>query len=653
MAPIGFRLGEFIVEPGTDRVLGPGTGERVEIEPKTMAVLLVLAERPGRVVSSDELIRLVWHDRPMGENPVYKSIGKLRRALRDETGEPRYIETISRKGYRLLVEPAALSHEPSPTHDETGNRAVASSPAQAVLQQRRFVGPVAALTVIALAAAIAAFAPGIPQRPTHREAGVAEPLADGTIAHLSQLPIETRQRYLLARAELHERRLGFASRLRKNAEDLIAVAPDFASAHALRAVACTFRAIHARSWPANGSVNGPIDGEEALACARESSRRALEFDPRSAEAHAAAGFLAFHQASDCDPGCDQRGLIDLAQSSLEQAARLDPALPEVHTWLGMIYEQRGDLVRASRQAEAALALDPLNPVATYNANNFLMARGENAKVRERLIPLTSRPDPPPMVFRQLAENALASGNRHEAERWTRELAAHGGQSRGTQLFVATALARLSRIDDARAALAVADQTRAVDTGESLELALWVHQLLDGGSGARTYLADQQGLRASTAHRDTPEEARHWREVEGLGHVLAGEPALAVPLLEKVFGADGMPLVRLQPVDTEADFANALAWAYRETANATRAREVAEGTLVSLDSIASTGFDKSPQLMLDRALALELAGQRDRARAAFEAALARGATQQVELATDPRWQSLVETEGRRFAALPKP
>jgi tetratricopeptide (TPR) repeat protein len=258
-----------------------------------------------------------------------------------------------------------------------------------------------------------------------------------------------------------------------------------------------------------------------------------------------------------------------------------------------------------------------------------------------------------MVFRQLAENALASGNPDEAERWARDVADHDGQSRGTQLFVATALARLGRIDEARAALAVADRTRAVDTGESSDLALWAHHLLDGKAGTRAYLTDQRGLRASTAHRDSPEEARHWLEVEGLGHVLAGEPALAVPLLEMVFGADGKPLVRLQPMDAEADFANALAWAYRETANAARAREVAEGTLVSLDSVASTGFDKSPQLMLNRALALELAGQRDRARAAFEAALARGGAQRVELAADPRWQSLVDTERRRFAALPKP
>src|SRR5262245_37955197 len=103
MSPTGFRLGDYVVEPAADRL---ARGDlRVELEPKTMAVLVALAARAGEVVGSDELIRDIWHDRPMGDNPVYKAIAKLRRALDDEADEPRYIETIPRKGYRLIVKP--------------------------------------------------------------------------------------------------------------------------------------------------------------------------------------------------------------------------------------------------------------------------------------------------------------------------------------------------------------------------------------------------------------------------------------------------------------------------------------------------------------------------------------------------------------------
>jgi DNA-binding winged helix-turn-helix (wHTH) protein len=114
MTPTGFRLGEFVVEPATDRLVHVDTGARIDLEPKTMDVLVALAERTDEVVSSATLIECVWHGRPMGDNPVYKAVAKLRRALHDEATAPRYIETIPRKGYRLLVAPVAVPLQNAP-----------------------------------------------------------------------------------------------------------------------------------------------------------------------------------------------------------------------------------------------------------------------------------------------------------------------------------------------------------------------------------------------------------------------------------------------------------------------------------------------------------------------------------------------------------
>lgn len=111
MVSTNFRLGEFIVQPQADRLLTVHGARRVDLEPKAMAVLLALAEQSGCVVSSEELVHLVWHDRPLGDNPVYKVVAKLRRALGDEADQPKYIETIPRKGYRLLVAPAPVEDE--------------------------------------------------------------------------------------------------------------------------------------------------------------------------------------------------------------------------------------------------------------------------------------------------------------------------------------------------------------------------------------------------------------------------------------------------------------------------------------------------------------------------------------------------------------
>jgi DNA-binding winged helix-turn-helix (wHTH) protein/tetratricopeptide (TPR) repeat protein len=454
MAPKGFRLGAFIVEPGTDRVLDPTAGGlRVELEPKTMAVLLALVERCGQVVSSEELIHCVWRDRPMGDNPVYKAVGKLRRALHDDAGEPRYIETIPRKGYRLLVAPEPFAPVPEPEvvadprPDDASRAAKQVTPN--VYRLSRFAMAGLALVVAGVGIASVNRAARPPPEPakaavaTARSAGA--PVADPSLA---ALPFEARQAYLLARSELQERRLGFARRMRKDAEDLIEAAPSFAPGHALRAIACTFRAAHSRD-PAKAPHASPaIDGIDALQCARQSSRLAFQLAPGSAEALSAAGFLAWFDSQQCRAPCDRRRLQDSAQASLEEAVRRDPSLPEAHTWLGMVYQGRGDLVQAAGQAEAALAIDPLNPVATYNANVFLMARGEYAKVRERLVALTRRPDVPPFILGQLVENALAAGDRDDTLHWTRELSR---MARGREVAEGT-LASLDRVVIANAGL---------------------------------------------------------------------------------------------------------------------------------------------------------------------------------------------------------
>ena len=113
-----FRIGACLVEPDIDRISGPAGETRVE--PKTMAVLLYLAQHPGKVVGTDELIEVVWQGRPMGDNPVYRSIVHIRRALGDGPRLPTYIATVPKKGYRLIapVKMIERSNAPEPDRDE-------------------------------------------------------------------------------------------------------------------------------------------------------------------------------------------------------------------------------------------------------------------------------------------------------------------------------------------------------------------------------------------------------------------------------------------------------------------------------------------------------------------------------------------------------
>lgn len=96
-----FRLGKWVVERDLNR-LRDGD-HSVQLSPLSMDILAYLAHPPGRVVSAEELVRELWGGRIVSDNPVYKIIAKLRRALCDDAEHPRYIETVRKRGYRLVA----------------------------------------------------------------------------------------------------------------------------------------------------------------------------------------------------------------------------------------------------------------------------------------------------------------------------------------------------------------------------------------------------------------------------------------------------------------------------------------------------------------------------------------------------------------------
>ena len=118
----GFQLGGFRIDPASGQVHGPDGSSR--LEPKVMAVLAYLHQRAGEVVSREELIRSVWDGRPVVDEVVSRCIAALRRQLGESARNPRYIETVPKRGYRLVV--------PGPRGTgakEPGDRAAAERPA--------------------------------------------------------------------------------------------------------------------------------------------------------------------------------------------------------------------------------------------------------------------------------------------------------------------------------------------------------------------------------------------------------------------------------------------------------------------------------------------------------------------------------------------
>jgi len=120
-------------------------GEAQAVRPKTMAVLCVLAHARGSLVTRDELLDQVWGPRAVSDEPLTATIGELRRLLGDRRGSIRYIETVPKRGYRLLPEVAAL--DAAPARSVTAPTSPKTAATRRTLPFLAIVGAVLALLV--------------------------------------------------------------------------------------------------------------------------------------------------------------------------------------------------------------------------------------------------------------------------------------------------------------------------------------------------------------------------------------------------------------------------------------------------------------------------------------------------------------------------
>ncbi|PWB67916.1 MAG: hypothetical protein C3F15_17305 [Holophagae bacterium] len=104
-----FRVGDWLVEPDLNRVSRGGTSVQLEI--RMMQVLVYLAERAGVVVSRRELFDVVWATEFVSDNALTHAVTEIRKALGDSARNPTYIETVQRRGYRLIAAVKGLEPE--------------------------------------------------------------------------------------------------------------------------------------------------------------------------------------------------------------------------------------------------------------------------------------------------------------------------------------------------------------------------------------------------------------------------------------------------------------------------------------------------------------------------------------------------------------
>jgi DNA-binding winged helix-turn-helix (wHTH) protein/tetratricopeptide (TPR) repeat protein len=315
---VEFRLGPLTVQPSTRRIY---CGDRFEtIEPRVMRVLVALGEKPGRVLSRDELIELSWDGQLVTDNAITRVVSRLRHALDDLSQGSVSIETITKVGFRLIVDVAPAVGEP-PLHT------TAASPDVAVQGDGALTPPpnwTRRATWVGVTGTMASAAYFVWLRPS------AHHVPDPRAVALYQ------NGQTIQKAGVLET-LGEAIEAYKQA---VSIDPRYADAWG--ALALSYR------YPVVGPFVRLGDPQEV----RVAARRALDLDPGNADARLALITLYSHYQRWQEREAQLRAFLrDNPDSSLGQ------------TRLGWLLLEVGRIDDAVSMAEHAIGIDPKRQVA--------------------------------------------------------------------------------------------------------------------------------------------------------------------------------------------------------------------------------------------------------------------------------------------------
>lgn len=154
----GFRIGSWDVYPQQNLLKSPEHTKT--LEPKVMDVLVFLAERQGEVVSRQQILDAVWREVVVGDEVVSRAVSLLRTELGDDQKNPRYLKTISKRGYCLIADVVLVSSNES-QHVESVSDASASAsaenPTESITRRTMRKPSFTIVTVLALALAYFAY----------------------------------------------------------------------------------------------------------------------------------------------------------------------------------------------------------------------------------------------------------------------------------------------------------------------------------------------------------------------------------------------------------------------------------------------------------------------------------------------------------------
>lgn len=414
------QVGEWQVLRSSGEMRSPAGVTR--LEPKVAELLFLLAARPNEVFSREEISKALWPDVVVGDDALARLVFKLRRDLGDDPKAPRFVETLPKRGYRLI-----LAAVPQVETARAKEAALSAAPVPAAGRRRR-VFPALLLTA-ALGLAFWLLRP----RPASPPA-IAPVAAASALGSTGEAPAAIAARaidfYFQYSREDNEAAIELFERL-------VGSHPDYAPAYAGLANALVQRVMRWPSEPA-GVVHKTLgtalaDGHMRLPSARRTleraealARQAVALAPDDAEALKALGLVlsaredsagalaVYRRAIELDPDAwgaminlgdvlEISGRPEEALPYFEQAhaamarvyprqnARIQPWYSELAVGIGDRHLDRGRGADAARWYRRALEFSPLHPAATRGLARVLRQAGDAkgadrlcAELRERL-----------------------------------------------------------------------------------------------------------------------------------------------------------------------------------------------------------------------------------------------------------------------------
>jgi len=125
-----YRFGIFEVDAAAGELRRQGL--RVKLNTQPFQVLLMLLDRPGQLLTREEISRQLW---PEGtfvdyDHGLNSAVNRIREALGDTAANPRFLETLARRGYRFIAPVERVNPEPNPSSGEDISPAISGSPAR-------------------------------------------------------------------------------------------------------------------------------------------------------------------------------------------------------------------------------------------------------------------------------------------------------------------------------------------------------------------------------------------------------------------------------------------------------------------------------------------------------------------------------------------